>query len=235
MNPKLSGYAQLHGGSNYTAAPLALPGTQVIIHEKPTVRGTWAAHGVKGWYLGPSMNHYRCHHVYVTNTRGERDSDCVEFFPHNTPLPYKSPAENAIIVAQELVYALQNPAPQSPFSNIGESQLVAIETLSKIFTKAAEDRKSTTDPPHKQSYHTAASISKTPQPGRTEYIPPPQPNVIEDEEGLISGNFQHKVRRSPSGHTLFLLKFLSHHQGEHCATSKGGHGRSQFQLKIKRQ
>ena len=126
VNPKLSGYAQLHGGFNYNAMPLAPPGTQVIIHEKPTVRVTWAPHGMKGWYLGPLMNHYLCHHAYVTKTRGEIDSDCVEFFPHNTPLPYKSSAENAIIAAQELAYTLQNPTPQAPFSNIGESQLVAI-------------------------------------------------------------------------------------------------------------
>ena len=58
MNPKLSGYVKLHGEFNYDATPLAPPGTQVIIHEKPTVRGTWASHRVKGWYLGPSMNHY---------------------------------------------------------------------------------------------------------------------------------------------------------------------------------
>ena len=70
MNPKLSGYAQLHGKFNYNATPLAPPGTQVIIHQKPTVRGTWAPYGVKGWYMGPSMNHYCCHRVYITNTRG---------------------------------------------------------------------------------------------------------------------------------------------------------------------
>ena len=99
MNPKLSGYAQLHGEFNYDATPLALPGTQIIIHEKPTVRGMWASHGVKDWYIGPSMNHYRCHHVYVTKTRGEQDSDYVECLPHNNPLPYKTFAENAIIAA----------------------------------------------------------------------------------------------------------------------------------------
>ena len=77
MNPKLSEYAKLHGEFNYDATPLALPGTQVIIHEKPTVRVTCASHGVKGCYLGPSMNHYRCHHVYITKTIGEQDSDCV--------------------------------------------------------------------------------------------------------------------------------------------------------------
>ena len=104
------------------------------------------------------MNHYRCHHAYVTKTRGERDSYCVEFFPHNTPLPYKSSAENFIIAARELAYALNNPAPQAPFSNIGNSQLVAIEKLSKIFTKAVDNVKSTEDPPRQQADHTAAVI-----------------------------------------------------------------------------
>ena len=70
MNPKLSGYAQLHGEFNYNVTPLDPPGTQVIIHEKPTVIGTWESHGLKGWYLGPSMNHYRCYYIYVTRTRG---------------------------------------------------------------------------------------------------------------------------------------------------------------------
>ena len=57
MNPKLSGYAQPHGEFNYNATLLALPGTQVIVYEKPTARGIWEAHGVKVWYLGLSMEH----------------------------------------------------------------------------------------------------------------------------------------------------------------------------------
>ena len=151
MNPKLSGYAQLHGEFNYYATPLAPPGTQVIIHENPMVRGMWESHGLNGWYLGPSMNHYRCHHVYVTKARGERDSDCVEFFPHNTPLPYKYSAENSIIAVRGLAYALNKPAPQVPFSNIVDSQLVAIKQLSKIFTKAADNVKRKADPPQQQA------------------------------------------------------------------------------------
>ena len=108
INPKLSGHAILHGEFNYDATPLAPPGTKVIVHEKPAVRGTWSCHGVRGWYLGPSMHHYRCHKVYISSTRGERDSDCVEFFPHNFPLPYRSSAENATIAATELAHALHH-------------------------------------------------------------------------------------------------------------------------------
>ena len=104
MNPKIYGYAQLRGEINYNATPLAPPGIEVIIHEKLTVRGTWASHVVKGWYTGASMNHFRRHHVYVTKARGERDSHCIGFFPHNTPLPYNSSSENVIIAAHELAH-----------------------------------------------------------------------------------------------------------------------------------
>ena len=93
MNPKLSGYAQLYGVFNYNATPLALPGRQVIIQEKPDVRGTWASHGVKGWYLGPSMNHFMYHRVYV-NKKKENENHIAFNFPHTilhspTILPQK--------------------------------------------------------------------------------------------------------------------------------------------------
>ena len=87
MNPKTLWYAQIHRKFNYNATPIAPPGTQVIVHGKRTMGGTWESHGVKGWYLGPSMDKYRYHHIYFTKKRGECDSDCVEFFPHNTLLP----------------------------------------------------------------------------------------------------------------------------------------------------
>ena len=122
----------------------------MIIHEKPTVRGTWASHGVKGWYLGTSMNHYRFHRVYVTKTRGGRDSDCVGFFRHNTPLPYNSSSENVIISAHELAYVLNNPAHKAPFFNIGNSQMVAIDQLSDIFSKVADNLQQILDTPKQQ-------------------------------------------------------------------------------------
>ena len=147
MNPKLSGFSQIHEEFNYNATPLTPPEIQVIIHEKPSVRGTWASHGVKIWYISPSMNHYRCHHVYVTKKIGERDSDCVDFFPHNTPLPYNSSSENVIIAAHKLVHDLNNPAPQAPFSNIGNSQMVAIEKLTDIFYKVGKKLHQRVDPP----------------------------------------------------------------------------------------
>ena len=69
INQKLSTYAILHGKINYNATPLTPTGTKVIFHKKPDVRETCSCHGVRGWYIGPSIEHYRCHKVYISSTR----------------------------------------------------------------------------------------------------------------------------------------------------------------------
>jgi hypothetical protein len=61
INPNLSAYAQVFGQYNFSAHPLAPPGTHFLIHEKPHNRASWAPHALDAWYLGPALNHYRCH------------------------------------------------------------------------------------------------------------------------------------------------------------------------------
>jgi hypothetical protein len=77
INPNLSAWAQLHGAFDYNKTSLAPPGTRVLVHEKPSVRGTWAPHAVDGWYIGPAMKHYRCHRVWIWETRAERIADTL--------------------------------------------------------------------------------------------------------------------------------------------------------------
>ena len=54
LHPKLSAYAHVNGEFDYNKTPLAPPGTEVIVHEKPKQRGSWDDHGIKGWYLEPA-------------------------------------------------------------------------------------------------------------------------------------------------------------------------------------
>lgn len=132
-NPKLSGHAILHGEFNHDATPLDPPGTRVIAYKKTAARGTWALHGQKFWYFGSSFNRYRCHLCYISKTRGECDSDCVEFFHahHSSTLQFIS--RNATITALELASAIKHPTPNTIFSNIGDKHLEAITTFSNIF------------------------------------------------------------------------------------------------------
>jgi hypothetical protein len=61
LNPQLSAQAHINGAFDFNHTPLAPPGTKVLIHEKPSIRGTWAPHAVEGWYRGPAQRHYRCY------------------------------------------------------------------------------------------------------------------------------------------------------------------------------
>ena len=135
INPKLSAYAQLHGAFDYNATPLVPPGTKIIVHEKPAIRGSWAPRGLNGWYIGAAMEHYRCHEVFINKTAHTRIGDTVEFFPHHCRMPYKSSTENATAAARELIHALKNPAPAAPFANIGDKQMEALHKLSEIFAQ----------------------------------------------------------------------------------------------------
>ena len=60
VNPKLSSYAYLFGNYDFNKAPLAPVGTKVISHLKSYKRASWAYHGEEGWYIGTSLEHYRC-------------------------------------------------------------------------------------------------------------------------------------------------------------------------------
>ena len=58
LNPRLTVEAQLNGEFDFNCTSLAPPVTQVVVHETPDNRRTWALNGVDGWYLGPAPDHY---------------------------------------------------------------------------------------------------------------------------------------------------------------------------------
>lgn len=112
---------------------MAPAGTRVMIHEKPTVRGTWAPHAVEGWYLGPALHHYRCYRVYVKETSAERIADTLVWFPRHVRLPVASTIDDATAAAQALLQALLHPAPASPIAQVSAQQHAALRQLAEIF------------------------------------------------------------------------------------------------------
>jgi hypothetical protein len=60
QNPLLSAFKAMEGLFSFDAMPMAPPGTKVLVHLKPTCRKSWAFHASNGWYIGPSLKHYRC-------------------------------------------------------------------------------------------------------------------------------------------------------------------------------
>eukprot|EP00978_Attheya_sp_CCMP212_P006539 scaffold15131_cov65-Attheya_sp.AAC.1 len=136
LNPKLSAHAQVHGQFDFNRTPLAPPGTKVLVHEKPAVRGTWSPHGVDGWYVGPALNHYRCYKVWIKETSAERVADTLTWLPRHVTMPGASPADAAAAAARDLIKALLNPAPVSPLAPLADSQRQALFQLADIFASA---------------------------------------------------------------------------------------------------
>jgi hypothetical protein len=140
INPKLWAHAQLHGILDYNKTPLAPSGTKVIRHKKPDHRGSWAPHGLNGWYIGPAMEHYRAHLLYCSTTGHEHISDTVEFFAKHCKVPGLSSADAATIAALDLTNALANPTPTTLFKKPGTNRMQEIKKLAAIFESMAPKR-----------------------------------------------------------------------------------------------
>jgi hypothetical protein len=110
------------------------------VHETSSVCRSWAPHGVDGWYIGAAPHHYRCWQVFIPQTAGERYSNTVEFFPATVPMPQLSSADAATQAIRDLLQALKNPHPATPFALLGDAQHSAIKQLALIFADAVPNQ-----------------------------------------------------------------------------------------------
>jgi hypothetical protein len=143
VNPKLSAHAYLFGNFNFNATPLAPLGTKVIVHLKPDKRSSYSYHGEEGWYIGPSLEHYRCFKCYFPHTRSVRDADTVEFFPKSIPFPKTTTEDYLIQSAQDIIQLLKSPPKQLPFLQYGDETKNALIKISEIVQNAVAKPKMT--------------------------------------------------------------------------------------------
>ena len=108
-NPSLSAYAALLGNIDFNATHMVPTGTKVVVHDKPVNQKTWAGHGTEGWYIGPSLNHYRCFKCYMPLTFSERNADTVQFFPSTTPFPKVTTEDYLQQTASDLLAICRTP------------------------------------------------------------------------------------------------------------------------------
>jgi hypothetical protein len=118
---------------NFERTPLAPPGCKVVIHERPQEQGTWADHGVAGFYIGPALHHFRNYYCYIPTTRGERVSNTVEFFPAHVDMPATSSEDRLAQVTQDLIAVLKQPHPKTLFLHQGNQTSNAMRQLTTIF------------------------------------------------------------------------------------------------------
>ena len=69
VNAEKSSFEVLYGKHDYNATPFAILGSAVEAHAMPNKRKTFEAHTKAGFYLGNSWEHYRCHEIWIADTR----------------------------------------------------------------------------------------------------------------------------------------------------------------------
>ncbi len=83
INPAISAYKALNGPYDWNRYPLAPLGCKVVVFIDGNTIESWASQGVDEYYLGPSMDHYRCDLYYIPETRHIKYWVPQNFF-HNT-------------------------------------------------------------------------------------------------------------------------------------------------------
>jgi len=99
VDPAKSTHEYLFGAINYNNTPILPPGLRIVLHEKPSQRRSWDPRGTEGWYLGPDLQHYRCHRVYCCKKTSERNTETITVLSeNNSPTVY---LPDASVVATE--------------------------------------------------------------------------------------------------------------------------------------
>ena len=65
---------------------MAPPRTRVVVHDKPDNCRSWGHHGTLGWYIGPSLGHYRFIQCYMTKTGIVCITDTLKYIPKSFDL-----------------------------------------------------------------------------------------------------------------------------------------------------
>ena len=84
------------------------PGIKVVVHKKPSDRSSWAYHGMEGWYIGPTLEHYCCVKIYLPKTHSTVIANTVKFIPTQILFPYSNDARYLKQTVGDLLQLLQN-------------------------------------------------------------------------------------------------------------------------------
>lgn len=189
-NPAISAYEGAHGHKyDFLAHPIAPCGTQVVIHESPAARPSWAKHGVAGFYLGPAPRHYRCFRTFAVPTRSVRISDTLAWFPAPLKMPGSSKAEQVSAALTDLTAALSSlkASPllathsRLPFEQLTQTATAALQEAAALFSPPSPPPLSVLSPslsPATLSPPPLTALTLSPPSPPTALTLPPPPPLI---------------------------------------------------------
>ena len=167
-DPGVCAYEGFHGAAfDFAAHPIAPVGTRVEIYESAEARESWAPHSSAGFYLGPSLNHYRCYRVFAVQTQRVRISDSLDWFPLSVQMPGSSVSElilaalldgNAAI--RKAIAAPRHISSGHPFP-FNASMTAALRDASNLYAELARPTTADTAPHNINQLASPQSIEQT--------------------------------------------------------------------------
>ena len=140
VHPSLSAWEALCGPFDILATPIAPLGMKVLVHDTPEKRGSWQVHGKLGYYVGRALLHYRCHTVYMVDSRATRISDCLAWFPVNIKMPSTSLIEELTAsvegvrrILTKLLAANSDPQARQPLRETEEILAEQLRAVRQLF------------------------------------------------------------------------------------------------------
>ena len=167
-NTKMSAWEQLHGEYDFNAHPLGPMGCRILSHDKPENRESWGLHGTEGFYIGPSLDHYRCYEVLIQSTNRTRTTDTLSWHPDM--LSTKSSCSLARLrgAIQVVTRAITSVGPgdithqsRQEFSSLANSLSTLTEALrTKVAAAVAQQRVSPMTGPAADTRHCNTPVSE---------------------------------------------------------------------------
>jgi hypothetical protein len=126
----VSAHTYVHGVHDYNRMPLAPLGCRAQCYVDPERRTLYGSHTLDAWYVGTSAEHYRCHKVFMKDTRAERITDTLVFQHRRITNPTVSVADAVTNAANDLTEAIKGNMDKQ-LKNVDIIELERLATSSK--------------------------------------------------------------------------------------------------------
>lgn len=214
----MNAWTGMHGRPyDHMRHPISIYGIKVVIHDKPAVSGSWATHGVDGFYLAPALQHYRCWRTYALETESTRITDTVEWLPEPFLMPGHTPLEALSAALRDMQGPIDNATStekrllSSP-SPTQRQNLAIVDSLRNLFQpsslpppRTADERvlSPVTTPPTEQRVEPTVTppedmaVPPHSPPDQRVVTPPTSQITPDDNIDAIIAEHQHIMDQSP--------------------------------------
>ena len=176
----------MEGEYHFDSTPIAPPGSEMLMHEKPGKRRSFGINAKKAWYLGPCLKHYCTFRGILPSTGAERLSNTVRIQHHAIAILDLTPADRILEAARQLDHATKQQPKRAPMEEITAIELLREVLLGEkktaILPNSVQLRKA-----KQKQLPSHQSPSTPPKPAtNANYVPDDDADALSDLDGNYS-------------------------------------------------